>query len=143
MSCRSIRACLARARFSPRYFAVAIALLAIELLIALFAHDDWVRPLLGDTLAIVWLYAVLKSVWPLPPVRTALALLAGCCALEVAQYFRIVELLGLQHIAAARVIIGTHYDPRDFIAYAAGALAIASSTRLVVVVRAACGLFRL
>ena len=126
---RWLRAALAAARFSKPHLLAAVSLFAIEVVIALFVHDQWVRPLLGDTLAIVLLYAMLKSVWPLPRTATALALLALCCALEVAQYFRIVELLGLQGVAAARVIIGTSYDPLDFVAYAAGAGLIVLSGR--------------
>ena len=42
-------------------------------------------------------------------------------AVEGAQYFRIVELLGLQSIPFFKVLIGTTFDWRDILCYAVGA----------------------
>ena len=42
-----------RFRFHPVSFALFAALLLIELLIALFVHDRFIRPHLGDVLAVM------------------------------------------------------------------------------------------
>jgi hypothetical protein len=42
--------------FRPSYALAALAVFAIEVIIALFVHDGLVRPFVGDSLAIVLVY---------------------------------------------------------------------------------------
>lgn len=106
-------------RFSARYFALALAVLGVELCIATAPTGSLVRSYLGDTLAVVLLYAALLSAREVT--RPLAALLAfGCgCAVELGQALELVERLGLGHSALARIVIGTHFDPLDLLAYAA------------------------
>lgn len=106
-------------RFSARYFALACALFAIEVVIALYFHDAFVRPFVGDALVVVLIYCALLSLVELPRTAAALGVFAFACALEVGQAFDLVDRL---HVRAhwLRVVIGTAYDARDFWAYAAG-----------------------
>lgn len=109
-------------RFSKGYFKLALITFAVELFIALWMRDEYVRPLLGDALVVVLIYAAVLSVFELSRIGTALGVFLFACAVEVAQYFQAVHVLGLEHIPLARVVIGTSFDPRDFLAYGAGAL---------------------
>ena len=47
--------------FRKTYFILSILLFIIEVLIALFAHDEFIRPYVGDLLVVVLLYCLVKS----------------------------------------------------------------------------------
>lgn len=106
--------------FRPMYAAAALAMLAIETAIALFVHDDFVRPHLGDSLAVVLVYLAIRAGTRLGMVQSVLAALAVAFAIEFGQYVHLVRLLGLEWSAVARCLLGTGFDPRDFVAYLAG-----------------------
>ena len=110
-------------RFQPLYAAATLLLLAVETAIALFVHDDFVRPHLGDSLAVVLVYLGLRAGTRLEMLPAALVALAIAFGIEIGQYFHLVRLLGLEHIAVARVVLGTGFDRADFLAYMAGAVA--------------------
>jgi hypothetical protein len=91
-------------------------------LIALFVRDTLVRPYLGDTLAVALVYCGLRAVLPLRPGPAAVLAFAVAAAIEFGQYVDVLDMLGLRSNPIARVVLGTGFDPRDFIAYLAGAL---------------------
>lgn len=106
------------------YAFAAVLLLAAEVLIARFVHDAVIRPYLGDSLAVALVYLVLRAAFPIRvPVAAATAFAIGC-ALEIGQAFDLVDRLELGHSRIARVLLGTHYDPRDFVCYALGAIGV-------------------
>jgi len=110
--------------FRPTYALATIALLGIEIAIARFVHDSIVRPYIGDSLAVMLVYLALRAVTPLrvvPAVATAFAI---ACAIEVGQYFHLVDLLGLGSSRVARIVLGTTFGLTDFVAYAGGAVCV-------------------
>jgi hypothetical protein len=111
-------------RFSPRYALAFVLLLSIETCIALFVNDSFVRPYLGDSLAIVALYCLVLTFIALP-LRVALAgTFVFACCLELAQGQHLVDRLGLADNRVMRVILGTVYSPLDLLAYACGVLLV-------------------
>lgn len=109
-----------------RFYCAAFAvLLAAEVCIALFVHDRFVRPYLGDVLVIVLLYCLgrgplgVRGTW-LAPAVTALGVAA-----EGLQYFRLADLLGLEQGSVLRVVLGSTFDWADLVCYAAGGLILA------------------
>lgn len=112
------------------YLAVAIVLFAIEVLIALFVRDNFVRPYVGDVLAVALVYAGLRAVTPLG-VNAALAVTLGIAfAIEAAQALELLAALGLGDNAVARVVLGGTFDWADLAAYTAGAVIIALIERI-------------
>ena len=107
-------------RFKPSYFLTAVILFFAEVLIALYAHDQIIRPYVGDLLVVILIYCFIKSFVNTPVVSTAIAVLIFSYTLEVMQYFNIVSLLGLQHYPIARIVIGTSFEWIDLIAYTVG-----------------------
>ena len=110
--------------FRPTYALATIALLGIEIAIARFVHDSIVRPYIGDSLAVMLVYLALRAVTPLrvvPAVATAFAI---ACAIEVGQYFHLVDALGLGSSRVARVVLGTSFELTDFVAYGGGAMCV-------------------
>ncbi|WP_373553291.1 DUF2809 domain-containing protein [Haliscomenobacter sp.] len=111
-------------KFNLRYFIYTVLLFAIEVLIALFVHDQFIRPYIGDFLVVILIYCFVKSFLNTPVVLTALGVLVFAYTVEFLQYFRIVEVLGLQHSRAARIIIGSAFEWQDMLAYTMGILAV-------------------
>ena len=46
------------------YAIAALLLFLIELFIALFVHDTFVRPYFGDVLVVILLWCIIKTVFP-------------------------------------------------------------------------------
>lgn len=108
------------------YAAAFTALTAVEVLIALFVDDSFIRPYLGDVI-VVWVVFCFAQVFlchKLNPYITAAGTLVFACAVELLQGINIVALLGLDHIPFFRTLIGTHFDFMDLLCYAAGAAVI-------------------
>ena len=102
------------------YMILTIILLTIEVLIALFVHDNFVRPYIGDVLVVMVIYSFIRifvseKIKMLPSYILCFAVLV-----EVLQYFRVVELLGLQDNRFFSVLIGSVFDMKDIICYALG-----------------------
>ena len=106
--------------FNKNYFGLAILIFTIEVLIALFVRDNFVRPYLGDVLVVILIYCFVKSFLRLPVFMLALLVLAFSFTIEFLQYLNIVEKLGLQKSAIARTVIGTSFVWIDLVAYMAG-----------------------
>lgn len=111
-------------KFNPRYFLYTILLFVTEVLIALYVHDQFIRPYIGDFLVVILIYCFVKSFLNTPVVPTAFGVLLFAYLVELLQYFRIVEVLGLQHSRAARIIIGSSFEWQDMLAYTMGILMV-------------------
>jgi len=108
-------------QFNKAYGLLAAGLLLVEILIARFAHDRFVRPYAGDFLATIFLYCLLKSAWPAPAWQVALAALLASYAIEAAQLVHLLRWLGWQHSQLARVLLGSQFEWGDMLAYSLGA----------------------
>jgi hypothetical protein len=108
----------------PGYALAALLVLLLEVAIALWVHDRLIRPHLGDSLAVVLVYCVLRTSTRLRVVSAVLAALAVAFMIETAQFFGLVEASGLAHSTVARVSLGTSFDPQDLLAYVLGGLLV-------------------
>ena len=108
------------------YLIAAILIFAIEVLIALFVRDDFVRPYLGDVLAIGFVYAALRALTPLSFPQALAVTLAIALVIELAQAFGLLGALGLADNELARIVLGGVFDWHDLAAYAAGGSIIAA-----------------
>lgn len=107
-------------RLRRRYALIFFALLAVEVFIALFVHDRFIRPYVGDVLVVVVLYALMRVLWPRGKPWLAAAVTAFACCVELGQAVGLVELLGLGHIRFFRVLLGATFDWHDLGCYLAG-----------------------
>ncbi len=100
--------------------ALAAALFAVEVAIALFVRDDFVRPYVGDVLVVLLIHHAVLAVMDLPTPAAALATLVLAYAVEGAQY------LGVGHHLEGhpilQTVVGTTFQWGDLLAYAVGAL---------------------
>lgn len=103
------------------YYVVAtLILLAIEILIALFVHDNFVRPYIGDVLVVVVIYALLRIFIPEKCRLLPLWIFVFAVSVEILQFFEIVRLLGLSNNRFMSVLIGGTFDWKDIACYAIG-----------------------
>ncbi|MGB3800097.1 MAG: DUF2809 domain-containing protein [Lewinella sp.] len=106
--------------FRPFYLLLTLLLFIVEVLIALYVRDTIVRPYGGDFLVVILIYCFLRTFIDRPPLPLAVVTLLFAFAVEFAQLFRIVEVLGLQGIRLAEIVIGTGFSIPDLIAYTLG-----------------------
>lgn len=110
--------------FRPGYALATLALFAVEICIALFVRDAWLRPYGGDVLAAALVYCGLRAVTVLR-VGAAVAIAFGIAVLvELGQLIGLLDLVGLRGNGVARVVLGGSFEWQDFVAYGAGALAV-------------------
>lgn len=111
-------------KFNLKYFTLSLVLFITEVLIALFVHDRFIRPYVGDYLVVIYIYCVVRTFYQAPVTRVALGVLLFSYLIEIGQYFNLVALLGLQHNRAARIIIGTSFAWSDMLAYTLGIITV-------------------
>lgn len=111
---------LGKKRFG--YLIATLLLLATEVFIALFVHDAFVRPYVGDVLVVIVVYTFVRTFVPekVPLLPLYVFLFAGC--VELLQAVHIVELLGLSDNAFFRILIGSTFDLKDIVCYAVGCI---------------------
>jgi hypothetical protein len=108
------------------YLLPAILLLVIEVLIAVFIHDAFVRPYIGDLLVVILLYCIARSFSNISPWILALAVLLFSYMIELLQYLDFVERLGWAHSKIAVIILGNSFARTDLLAYTIGIAVVLS-----------------
>lgn len=118
------------------YVALAAGTIALGLTVnqggAALGLGPVVRDVLGDALwavMIVWWLGVLAPTMRLP-VRGGVAL-AVCVAVEISQLLHTPALDAARRTLPGRLVLGSGFDPRDLVAYAAGVLAAVLLERAV------------
>jgi hypothetical protein len=106
--------------FNRTYFALAILIFCIEVGIALYIHDDFIRPYMGDVLVVILMYCFIKSFLKLPMAVAAGFVLCFAFAIEALQFLNVVALLGLQNSKLARTVLGTSFSWIDLLTYIIG-----------------------
>ena len=102
------------------YAASFILIFLIEVYIALYVHDDFVRPYIGDVLVTMLICAFCRIFFPKGLRSLPVYVLLFAMAVETAQYFQLVTILGLQDNALACTVIGTSFSHIDLACYTAG-----------------------
>lgn len=98
----------------------ALALLVVEIVIAAFARDQFVRPYAGDSLAVVIVALALRSIRVRPAAAAGVAV-AVAVLIEIGQWLCWLERLGFGDSVTAQVVLGSEFDRADLIAYVIGA----------------------
>lgn len=106
--------------FNKSYFGLAVLIFSIELFIALFVRDNFVRPYVGDVLVVIFIYCLVKAFLRLKATVVALFVLLFAFTVEFLQFFNVVDLLGLEKSGIARTVIGTSFAWLDLLAYIVG-----------------------
>ncbi len=106
------------------YGIATVVLFIVELLIALFVHDDFIRPYVGDVLVVVLIYTFVRIFLPEKVRLLPLYIFLFAAGVEVLQYFRIAEVLGLSDNRVLSVVIGSVFDVKDIVCYGVGCVVL-------------------
>ena len=118
-------------RFNAYYFYWSAILLITEIYIGVFVKDDFVRPYMGDILVVILIYTYDRAFFKYSSINTAIGVLLFSFLVEILQYFKIVEILGLGSSQLARTIIGTTFVWEDFIAYSLGIVTVLGAEQFI------------
>ena len=101
----------------------AITLFFIEVIIATKLNDyTFIRAYFGDFLVVILVYCAVKAFWDVEAIRLAIGVFAFAMVVELAQLFRVAEVLQLT--GWARVVVGTGFSFHDVLMYAAGCIVV-------------------
>ena len=105
------------------FLVVAVLILAVEIYIAVCVNGGFVRHYLGNVLAVILLYVLARAIFSVTPSNLALKIFAFAVALELAQYFGAVQILGIES-KILKVMIGGTFDLTDLLCYAVGCVLV-------------------
>ena len=96
-------------------------ILVIEVLIALFVHDSFVRPYLGDVLAVVCVYFAARVVFINKPRFLSIFVTIFAFLVEIIQLTNLSEIFGKGSVFS--IIVGGTFDIKDLLCYFVGGTA--------------------
>ena len=107
------------------YISIFVLLFGVETLIALFVHDDFVRPYIGDVIVmwVVYCFAQIFLGQRFDSYKVAVGSLIFAFGVELLQKIKIVDVLGIEN-KVLRTIIGTSFAYGDLLCYAVGTAVI-------------------
>lgn len=107
-----------RIRFG--HLAAAATLFGVEVGIALFVRDGFVRPYLGDVLATAMVYFAMRSAALVGRSLAAVSAFGLGAIIELGQALHVLDHAGLGGSRLARVVFGGVFDLKDLACYAVG-----------------------
>ena len=105
------------------YAAIFCILLAVEVCIALFINDTFIRPYVGDMLVTLLLCCLCRVIVPCRVRLLPLWVFVFAALVEIGQYFDMVALLGLADNRLFSVLLGRTFSWIDLLCYAVGCIA--------------------
>ena len=107
------------------YGVLFFVILTIEILIALFVRDNFVRPYIGDVLVTVLICSFARFFIPEKIKILPLLVFIFSALVEIGQYFDFVKLLGLDDNVFISTLLGRTFSLADLICYGVGCLLFA------------------
>lgn len=110
-------------RNRKRYYILGfVVLLIVEIMIAKYITDDFIRPYLGDFLVVILLYCALMAISRLSILKTLIIVLLFSFAVEFFQMINIVKVMQYQPPEVVMIILGSSFSIWDLLAYTLGIL---------------------
>lgn len=107
-------------RWNWKYAFVTAAIFLIEVCIALYVRDSFVRPFLGDVLVVMLLYAGFRTILKSPSLKVIIGVVSFAFLVELLQYLHLADRLNLADHSVGQIILGSTFDPLDLLAYFLG-----------------------
>lgn len=114
------------------YIILLVLIIAVEVVIALTQHDNWIRYYGGDVIVVWAVYCLVQSFTGGKNNHyiVHLCIMLFAFIVEFLQYINIVDLIGLGNIQFFRVLIGTSFAVEDLVCYAFGTAIACAGTFL-------------
>jgi len=107
------------------YFVLSvICFIVCVLIVKLFSANLFIRGFLGDVIVISLIYFFIKIFHDFHPLKLAVFTLLFAFAVEFLQYFKLINILGLEQNLIARIVLGAVFDPFDLLAYTMGTILV-------------------
>ncbi|WP_395067281.1 DUF2809 domain-containing protein [Flavobacterium sp.] len=106
------------------YLLTTIVILISEILIAIYAKDQFIRPVLGDYLAVILLFYLFATFLEISINKIAILTLFISYTIEGLQYIHILKLLHLENIKILNIVLGTSFSWTDMLAYTLGTITV-------------------
>ena len=97
------------------------AVLAVEVLIALFVHDNFVRPYLGDVLAVICVYFAARTIFINKLRFLSIYVTVFAFLVELVQLTNLSKIFGKGSVFS--IIVGGTFDLKDLLCYFVGGTA--------------------
>ena len=111
-------------RFHLKYFLIFISIFIVEVSIALFIKDNFIRPYFGDYLVIFLVYYFTLSFIDTNKNKIANGVLVFAFAVEMTQYFQLLSYFNLEKNRILRIVAGNTFSFEDLIIYTLAFLTI-------------------
>lgn len=105
-----------------KYLIASVVLVLIEVLIAIYVHDTFIRPYIGDMLVVIVLYCVARVMILDKCKLLPLWIFVFAVVVEGLQYFNILQVLGVEDNTFLRILLGATFDWKDIACYGMGCL---------------------
>lgn len=107
-----------------KYLIISCSILLIEITIALFINDQFIRPIFGDYLASILVFYLLATFLKIDLNKIAILSLFISYTIEFLQYINILELLHLDKIKILNILLGNSFSWTDMLAYTLGIMTV-------------------
>lgn len=110
-------------QFTQKYFILNVLLFLLLVVIAVFVNDKFIRPFIGDVLAVIWLFTFIKSFIETNSHIVAITTLLFSYFVEFVQYIQLARILNITN-KTLQIVIGSVFDWKDILAYTIGFIII-------------------
>jgi hypothetical protein len=111
-------------QFNIKYFLIFISIFIVEVIIAVFIKDNFIRPYFGDYLVIFLVYYFLLSFINADKNKIALGVLVFAFTVEIIQYFQVLSYFNLEKNRILRIVAGNTFSFEDLFIYTLAYLTI-------------------
>ena len=103
---------------------ITLGILLIEICIAAFLTEGFIRHTFGDFLVVILVYCSIRTFIETNPIYIAIGVLTFAFAIEFLQLFNLLDHLQLRDNKIATIILGSTFHISDLIAYTLGTIII-------------------
>lgn len=109
--------------YKTSFLLLSLCLFVIEVSIALYATNTFIRNFFGDFLVVILIYSAVKSLFHIKPMHLAIAVFIFATILELMQLIHIVDILKIDN-KILRIAIGNSFSVYDLLMYLMGCVTI-------------------
>ena len=103
---------------------ITLMVFIIEVLIATVFKKTVLRPVFGDFLVVILIYAFFKAITHWKPLHIGIGVLAFSYLIEFSQRIHILDKLSIKPNKATELLLGSSFDWYDVLAYTLGVVCI-------------------